>query len=169
MKWRPELRSGTVRNWHFVLLGGIVVVLGIAILSRREPTHQGKTATFWLDYWATYKTDAMDKSVTAFEAMGTNGTWFLVKTLEHSPSKLERQISAWSGRFGPPDWIAKRLPDVFIIEQRRSASIDILAELGPKARPARSALVQLVENQHEDAMDRESAKRALRYLDEQER
>jgi len=68
-------------------------------------------------------------------------------------------------KFDAPVLLAKHLPNELLIEQRRASAIDILAELGPKARLARPALVRFVESQDEDAMSRESVKRALRCVD----
>lgn len=75
-----------------LLLGAAAGLIGVTsrLLSRREPTYDGRKISVWLRNYPQYKQVSWRENETAMRACGTNGIPYVMRELTRKPSAWEK-------------------------------------------------------------------------------
>jgi HEAT repeat protein len=133
------------RRWIalFALLGTVGIALIVALgLPPRESVYQGKSIQTWFEAYATHTSPGFFEASQAFQEMGRDAVPFLAAKLRTRDSIIERiYLYTWPRL---PLGLRRRLPAPRSWEQDIGDAVELLKSLGPTARPAVPALVQIV-------------------------
>ncbi|GEM_PF-2471032 len=166
----PPKRGKRRLLWSATLLTIIAGIIWLTAGFEREPTYQGKSASYWLDYSAEPSSSSWvpDPTFEAFQALGIKAVPFLIKITKHRPSRLLVKFDAFLDQHDLPmgDWLKKRLPNLDQIDERRLKAMNVLGRLGPRAASAIPALAQVLSDPDEDEQTRWEATEALESMGE---
>ena len=131
---------GMGKKWRIgaVILLAVLVGGGVlwALLQPREPLYDGKPVDYWLRriIWTTTELPKVD----------SNAVPVLIKAL-HKKDGTAHRVYAFV-YYISPTWTKMRLPMPQPDSVIRMRAVDWLGELGPRARPAIPALIQVIQN-----------------------
>src|SRR5690348_14086853 len=120
----------------FVAGVGVISTIVVFAFRRQEPSYEGKSASFWLDWWW-QGVDGPKAADAAFQAMGPKAVPFLVKVLEHKPTALSVKLDEARTKYdtshpdGLPPTLEKVLPSEYRIQNRRETAAFLLGQIGP--------------------------------------
>lgn len=156
------------RPYQVLLVAGLVVLsTGVVLcLPEREPSYEGKPASYWLDWWW-QGVDGPKTADAAFKAMGPKAVPFLVKVLDHKPTALSVKLDEARGKYdtshpgGLPPTLEKVLPSEYRIQNRRETAAFLLGQIGPPAAAAIPVLKRVSSDPNENDRVRREAWAAL--------
>lgn len=164
---RPLLPKKRPYQVILFVMGIGVISIGVVLCFReREPTYQGKPASYWLDWWW-QGMDGPKEADAAFKAMGPKAVRFLVRVLQHKPSALSVKLDEARTKYdtshpsGLPHTLDKVLPSEYRIQNRRETAAFLLGQIGPPAAAAIPVLKRVSGDPNENDRVRREAWGAL--------
>lgn len=139
------------RGWKLLLIVGFMLVSLMAwrAYDQREPSYLGHPISYWIEPWRHHGTEPPEREAAAFAAMDERAVLWLARQLDWQPSRLKEAFARTLNRLG--DFTSDRDYD----GGRRSAAVQALIRLGPRARaaiPALQALSQTNVRLHRDEL-----------------
>jgi len=126
-----------------VLLALIIAVAAFFALRPHELVYQGKSVSAWIADLGSNDRQRIERAHKTLVAMGEPAMPYLAKTIETKESKFHSHyLRFWSSRKLPQS-LQRLLPTpISHLHQARVNGVGVLGQMGPKARPAVSTLVQ---------------------------
>lgn len=167
---KPPPARGRWLGWlaAFLVLGLVGLVVQDRLLWPREPVHQGRPLSAWMQELTSPSPAVHLPARTAVRAMGTNALPALERHLRARDSWLGRWVTAAQGRLPHRLWVfAMRVTRARNALERRWQAAVALNTLGPLAAPALPALTRALEDPEPRVVS--NAAEALRQIGPQAR